>query len=295
MFLRRLNDLSESIYLIRESVGRIESRQLIHSKIENSGFRVFSQWDEDGIIQFLINKVKIRKKIFIEFGIENYTQSNTRFLLTNNNWSGLVIDGDIKNINYVKRDPIYWATKLKAHHSFIDRDNINKIISDQGISGQIGILSIDIDGVDYWVWEAINIVSPDIVICEYNNIFGEKMNVSVPYDKNFIRDNAHYSKIYYGASLTSLYNLAIKKGYKLVSSNSAGNNIFFVKDELMGDLKPLKPEDVFKESTFREYHDKRNNLTFDNFETRLKNISHLDVYNFDSKKIEKISDIIKIK
>ena len=63
MFLRRLNDLSESIYLIRESVGRIESRQLIHSKIENSGFRVFSQWDEDGIIQFLINKVKLRSFI----------------------------------------------------------------------------------------------------------------------------------------------------------------------------------------------------------------------------------------
>lgn len=294
-FLKRLNYLSENIYFIRESLGRIESRQLMHSKIENSGFKVFSQWDEDGIIQFLINKIDIKNKIFIEFGVENYTESNTRFLLTNNNWSGLIIDGDINNINYIKKDPIYWASNLKACHSFITRNNINKIISDNGISGQIGILSIDIDGVDYWVWEAINNISPDIVICEYNNLFGEKIEVSVPYDDNFVRENAHFSKVYYGASLTALYNLAKIKGYKLVATNSAGNNVFFVKNDLMSDLKSLTPSDVFKESTFREYHNEKKNLTFDDFKTRLKNISHLNVYNFENNKIEKISDVLDTK
>ena len=292
-FLKRLNYLSENIYFIRESLGRIESRQLVNEKIENSGFKAFSQWNEDGIIQFLINKIDIKNKIFIEFGVENYTESNTRFLLTNNNWSGLIIDGDINNINYIKKDPIYWASNLKACHSFINRNNINKIISDNGISGQIGILSIDIDGVDYWVWEAINNISPDIVICEYNNLFGKNIEVSVPYDENFVRENAHFSKVYYGASLTALYNLAKIKGYKLVATNSAGNNVFFVKNDLMSDLKSLTPSDVFKESTFREYHNEKNNLTFDDFKTRLKNVGHLNIYNFKNNKIQKLNEVLK--
>ena len=124
-------DTYMSLEHIKTSLGRIEARQLGNTvnDIRAHEFKVFSQWGEDGIIQFLINQINIPNRIFIEFGVQNYTESNTRFLLQNNNWSGLVIDGSQNNISYVKNDPIYWRYNLKAECAFIDRDNINRLIS----------------------------------------------------------------------------------------------------------------------------------------------------------------------
>ena len=104
-FLQRYRSLPERITRIQEALGRIEQRQSAHcSDFRQAEFRVFSQWGEDGIIQYLINSVPIERRIFVEFGVENYVESNTRFLLTNNQWSGLVIDGSPENIDYIRRD-----------------------------------------------------------------------------------------------------------------------------------------------------------------------------------------------
>lgn len=254
------------LHKIQQALGRIENRQLqvIDSKnIKENEFRVFSQWGEDGIIQFLIRNVNIPSKIFVEFGVENYTESNTRFLLVNNNWSGLVIDGSLENINYIKKDPIYWQHNLKAVASFIDKSNINKIISENGIKGEIGILSVDIDGNDYWVWQSIDVINPAIVITEYNFRFGKEKAVTTPYDPNFVRTQAHYSTIYYGASLKALYLLAQKKGYAFVGCNTAGNNAFFVRRDLKPDcIKELTLEEGYVTGYFRESRDREGNLQF---------------------------------
>ncbi|MFM5887936.1 MAG: hypothetical protein ACKOQS_06545, partial [Dolichospermum sp.] len=141
----RQNQLITNVHKLQETLGRIEEIQLetFNSKsIRDNEFRAFSQWGEDGIIQFLIRNVPISRKIFVEFGVQNYTESNTRFLLINNNWSGLVIDGGSEEISYIKNDPIYWQYNLKAVNSFITKDNINQIISDNGIQGEIGLLSV---------------------------------------------------------------------------------------------------------------------------------------------------------
>ncbi|MFM6608172.1 MAG: hypothetical protein ACKPJO_23270, partial [Dolichospermum sp.] len=230
--------ITSILHKLQETLGRIEARQLetLNSKsIRDNEFRAFSQWGEDGIIQFLIRNVPINRKIFVEFGVQNYTESNTRFLLINNNWSGLVIDGGSEEISYIKNDPIYWQYNLKAVNSFITKDNINQIISDNGIQGEIGLLSVDIDGNDYWVWQAIDCINPAIVISEYNFRFGANKAVTVPYDASFVRSKAHYSNIYYGASLKALCILADKKGYAFVGCNSAGNNAFFVRKDLKPD------------------------------------------------------------
>ena len=91
---------------IQEALGRIEARQnkrLKSKKINDYEFKVSSQWGEDGIIQYLVDHINIENKIFIEFGVENYTESNTRFLLANNNWKGMVIDGSKENISFIKK------------------------------------------------------------------------------------------------------------------------------------------------------------------------------------------------
>jgi len=289
---KRYYDLPSKIYRIQEALGRIEQRQTAkYSSYSESEFRVFSQWGEDGIIQFLLKFIPIDRKIFIEFGVENYTESNTRFLLTNNQWSGLIIDGSLANINYIKRDPIYWSSNLKAEHAFITKDNINELIQKNGIEGDVGILSIDIDGNDYWVWDEISIVSPRIVICEYNSIFGSVAHITTPYDPKFVRDEAHFSKIYYGASISAFADLASTKGYSLVASNSVGNNIFFVRNDLVGPLDIIAPSQAYRRAHFREYHDENGRLTFDNFDARLRKICHLPGYDLKTRSVRPIGEI----
>jgi hypothetical protein len=274
-----LQQIQNILSKIQESLGRIENRQLQsrNSKnLQDYEFRVFSQWGEDGIIQYLLRSIEIPRKIFIEFGVQNYTESNTRFLLLNNNWVGLVIDASAENISYIKKDPIYWQYNLKAVQAFITKDNINSIFSDNGVEGEIGILSIDIDGNDYWIWQAIDTVKPAIVIAEYNFRFGKEIAVTIPYDENFVRPNAHYSMIYYGVSLKALYLLAKKKGYVFVGCNSAGNNAFFVRKDLKPEnIVELTVEEGYVAAQFRESRDKKGQLLYLSLQEEEKLLSSL--------------------
>jgi len=291
-FYERYAALPNKIYRIQEALGRIEQRQVAQcSDFYQAEFRVFSQWGEDGIIQHLLKYVLVNRPIFVEFGVENYTESNTRFLLTNNHWAGLIIDGSAENIDYVKRDSIYWASNLKAEHSFITKGNINNLLSRNGIEGDIGLLSVDIDGNDYWIWQAIDAISPRIVICEYNSHFGSSAEVTIPYDEAFVRGAAHFSQIYYGASVAALCSLGAGKGYSLVASNAAGNNVFFVRNDLVGSLPVLSPAQAYRPAQFREYHDENGRLTYDDFATRLRKISYLPLYDLKANAVRKISDI----
>jgi len=282
---------------LHESLGRIENRQLeplLPFQINQAEFKVYSQWGEDGIIQHLLRHVPIQNKTFVEFGVENYLEANTRFLLVNNNWSGLVLDGSVENIEYIKHDMnVFYAHNLKAERVFITRDNINKVIINNGINGDIGILSVDIDGNDFWIWEAIDCINPRIVICEYNSIFGSKAKVSTPYKKDFYRGDAHFSNVYYGASISALSYLADKKGYSLVAGNTSGNNVFFVRNDVCGDLRILTPDQAYRKAKFKEGKNRNGELTFADFESRQKTILDLDVVDVENMLTNKIKDFIK--
>jgi hypothetical protein len=131
------------------------------------------------------------------------------------------------------------------------------------LTGEIGLLSVDIDGNDYWVWEAIDAVNPALVVVEYNARFGPERAVTVPYDPSFVRDTAHYSCIYYGASLAALVRLGQRKGYAFVGSNSAANNAFFVRCDLLpASLRVLTAEEGWRQCQFREARDRSGELAF---------------------------------
>lgn len=264
--LRLASSIDDRLQKVQQSLGRLENRQIAMQNPKNFNdfeYQVYSQWGEDGLIQYLISRVEIKRPIFVEFGVGNYTESNTRFLLINNNWSGLIIDGSEQNVQDVKNDPIYWKYNLKIECAFIDMDNINNLIQRNGISGEIGLLSIDIDGNDYWVWKEITAINPAIVVVEYNARFGKNRAVTLPYDPGFVREKAHYSNIYYGASLKALCFLAQEKGYSFVGTNSAGNNAFFVRKDLMNEqLKELNVEDGYVQNQFRESRNQDGKLAF---------------------------------
>ena len=264
--LRSVRQLQQSAGFIRDALGRIEERQMRgqpSATLADHEFKAYSQWGEDGIIQHLIRSVPIAQPVFVEFGVENYTEANTRYLLTQNNWSGLVLDGGAENIAAIKRDPIYWRHNLKAVQAFITRENINALLRDNGLTGEIGLLSIDVDGNDYWIWEAIDAVEPALVVVEYNARFGGERAVTVPYDPAFVRSTAHHSMIYYGASLAALVALGRRKGYDFVGANTAGNNAFFVRRDLRPAALPVRTAaEGFVRSQFRETRDASGRLTF---------------------------------
>ena len=232
--------------------------------LNDAEFKVFSQFGEDGILQYLIYETGITReeKIFIEFGVQDYSESNTRFLLLNDHWRGLIIDGNKQYMDYVRNQDIYWLHDLTAVDAWIERDNINQLIGDSGFAGDIGILSVDIDGNDYWVWERIEAVNPVIVVVEWNSVFGPKHAISVPYDPEFKRELAHYSCLFWGASIAAFAHLAERKGYELLGSNTVGNNLFFVRNDRLGRLTPQSSSDAYVESRFRDSRDVTGKLNF---------------------------------
>src|SRR5688572_4559412 len=240
---------------LRQAVGRLEARQLIPPKPGLAGqeFSVYSQGGEDGIIQFLIHNIAVPRRIFVEFGVQDYREANTRFLAVNDGWAGLVMDSDPANVRAIRNHRHWWRLNVTAAHAFVTRENINALLLEHGISGEIGLLSIDIDGNDYWVLEAIDVVSPAIIVVEYNYRFGADRAVVVPYDPAFDRARAHPSRIYFGASLKALCQLAERKGYAFVGCNGFGVNAFFVRSDLMNDrLQKLTSDAAYVEGTFRE-------------------------------------------
>ena len=281
---------------IKTLLAKILIENIKNKGIENNlaevEFKVFSQSGEDGIIQYLINNIPIKNKIFIEFGVQNYKESNTRFLLKNNNWKGLVIDSDSKSIDYIRNDEIYWKYDLKAVCEFITKKNINSIFSSNGFEGDIGLLSIDIDGNDYWIWKAIEAVNPRIVICEYNSVFGCEDAVTIPYEPNFNRTEAHYSNLYFGVSLPALCYLANKKGYIFIGSNSAGNNAFLIRKDFANIFKEVTVKEGYVKSNIRESRDREGRLTYISGEDRKNIIRDLEVYNVKTDKKIKIKDLL---
>lgn len=287
--LSALKNEIESIKILNGKLFSQINQNKVNEIIENihlSEFKVFSQFGDDGIIQFLVDYLKIENKKFVEFGVEKYTESNTRYLLVNNNWSGLIFDSSMENMDYVRNDQIYWRFDLKAVPAFITKDNINGLIKENGFEGDIGLLHIDIDGNEYWVWKAIDIIKPTIVIMEYNSVFGCEKAWTIPYEEKFNHKRFHYSGLYFGVSLLSLCDLADEKGYIFIGCNSSGNNAYFVKKEKKGELKSLNAKEGYVLSKFREGRDINGRLTYASGQRRLDQIKGMQVFNTRSKKIE---------
>src|SRR5262249_45012672 len=142
---------------------------------------------------------------------------------------------------------------LRAVRAFVTRENIDQLLVDHGFAGDLGLLSIDIDGNDYWVWEAIRSARPAIVVIEYNYRFGKERAVTIPYDPSFVRSRAGTGILYFGASLKALCLLGRRKGYCFVGCNSHGVNAFFVREDLRPPgLKELTCEEGYVRGRFKE-------------------------------------------
>lgn len=293
--------LMESLFELFSGRSRHEKMMLLNGRIlsrQNSGlgaietlaeaeFSVFSQWGDDGIIQWLLRHIRFPNQTFIEFGVEDYRESNTRFLMMNNNWNGLVIDGSSRNIARITGSEYFWKYDLQALSAFITAENINELILKSGFDADVGILHIDLDGNDYWVWKAIHVISPIVVIVEYNSVFGADRAITVPYDPMFQRTRAHPSNLYAGASLKALKLLADEKGYSFIGCNSSGNNAYFVRNGYLNEtMARTASGNGFVSSKFRESRRDDGSLECLSGHKRALRIKGMPVYNTESTEIE---------
>lgn len=288
---RKTEDFQYSYKNPKVNLGQIQS-SLNNQKREIASlseveFQVFSQFGDDGIIQWLVNYLDITTKTFVEFGVEKYIESNTRFLLFNNNWRGLVIDADVENIKYIKNDIVSYFFDLHSIAAFITKDNINDLINSKSIGDDLGLLSIDIDSNDYWIWLSLEKINPVIVISEYNAEFG--LNPwTIPYQENFVWDKSN-APYYWGSSLLSLCDLADLKGYSFIGCNSQGNNAYFIRNDKMKGLKKLTCEEGFVRSKFSLSRDSNGNQ-FSDLQKRNMLVGK-DVFNTRTNEIIRINAI----
>ena len=267
------------------AVQNASKRQI--ASLHEVEFRVFSQWGDDGIIQWLVANLPSLPKRFVEFGVEDYSESNTRFLMANSNWSGLVMDGSPAKIARLRRRTWFWRYGLTAIPCFVTRENVDAMITDWSAGEEIGLLHIDVDGNDYWLWDAITCTSPGIVIMEYNALFGSERAITIPYAANFQRHKAHYSGQYAGASLAALTHLAAIKGYALIGSNSAGNNAYYVRVDLLNNaLREVTVATAFVKPNFRDSRDLHGRLDYLPYHLRQASIRGLPVMNVVTGQVE---------
>ena len=199
------------------------------ARLENYGFKVYSQSDEDGIIHEIFRRIGTTNKVFVEFGAEVGLETNCRLLLEEG-WSGLWIEGNPEyagSLRWTFRNELA-SGQLKFTSAYVDRDNINALIAESGITGAIDFLSVDIDSNDYHVFDAISVISPRVLCIEHCAERGPEAEWIMDYDPGFRRVGGQHT----GASITSMTKLANLKGYELVGCGLYSPNGFYVQRDL---------------------------------------------------------------
>jgi len=245
--VKRLHDnsLRDSLENLKKSPRYADPRNLIPH-----GYAIYSQNEEDGMIREIFNRIGVTTKIFVEFGVEYGLENNTLALLFDG-WKGLWIEADetsarqlFKNFNSVIQQG-----RLKVIKSFVTKDNINGLISSAGYPEEIDLLSVDIDGNDFHIVEAITCVKPRVIVIEYNAKFPPPIRYCMEYDAS----HASNQDDCFGASLKFLEIELSRLGYNLVGCCAAGVNAFFVRKDLAPEkfLAPFSAENHFEPARYQ--------------------------------------------
>lgn len=228
--------------ILAEKYASLHAGADYKNRLRQQEFKVSSQNGEDGLILFILSQIGAKTRTFVEFGFGDGRQCNAANLIRHFGWKGLMMDGNPDSVRSAKAHYAALGIKegdgLNIRKCFVTAENINGKLREYGMSGEVDLLSIDIDGNDYWLWKAIDAVSPRLLVIEYNASFGSERSITVLYDPAFDRYKKHPSGWYHGASLKALEKLGREKGYALVGCNSDGVNAFFVRADLL--QKPLQ-------------------------------------------------------
>jgi hypothetical protein len=269
--------------------------------IKSAEVKIFSQNGEDGILDYLLYKLNLTPNStnFIEIGVGDYREANTRFIYTLYHPKGVIVDCIEKmNLN-VKKNVNLWKGDLRICNTKVTSDNIEKILSEH-CDFNIDIFSIDIDSVDYWIIKKLKKNISKIFVAEFNPVFGSKLKVTVPNIDGFERNKYHYSNLCYGMSLRALIDIMKEKNYYFLGTNLQKMNAFFISNDykkseffeniIVSDLKN------YVDSNIRDSRDKNYNLNYLSGDNKLKEIEDCEVINLENEnhQLVKIKDLLNI-
>ena len=302
MILKILNLLkkdlnTKQIIDIKSLIGKnilIEKRNnyLSYSNINDAEEKIFYQNGEDGILDFILEKIKIPEPRFVEIGVEDYIESNTRLIYEIRNSEGLIIDQKI-NQKKLSKNLDLWKGRLKILEANVNSENINDLLNKKGFDKNIDIFSIDIDGIDYWVLEKLPEKFSKICVAEYNPLFGHIHKITVPNKNNFNRTNYHYSNLCWGTSIKALIDLMEYKKFIFLGTNKFKNNAFFVSDDYYEIFKEIKPNDnnlnIYVDHKFMESRNKKKKLTYLDRNEQLREIKKCEIIDLNNESKNKIT------
>ncbi len=193
--------------------------------------QVRSQNGEDGILDEIFARLQIRRGYFVEFGVQDGAECNTAHFALDQKWSGVMIEGNPDFALALAQR--YEGTATHIVRAFVTAENIADIFAAAGVPPEFDLLSIDIDGNDYWVWRALHAYRPKVVVIEYNAVFAPPERWVMRYDPAHVWDGSTY----YGASLSSLAALGDSLGYALLCTDRRGVNAVFVRREFLRALR----------------------------------------------------------
>ena len=245
---RRLKHLEADVARLNAKVDSLVRALLLRPlasdrppPLEWHAFGLLSQNGEDGITLALVNAAGRGERRFAEIGC-GQNGGNSGVLASELGWSGLMVDADPVSAAVARQR--FHPDRVSVVQEWVTRENIDELLSAHSSAGTLDFLSLDIDGNDYWVWEALTAATPRIVVIEYNALFGAERSAVVPYDPDF--DRHELERAYFGASLTALAKLGIRKGYRLVAVEPTGVNAFFLRGDVAPEVPGRAPADVYR-------------------------------------------------
>jgi hypothetical protein len=258
--------------------------------------KVYSQWGEDGILDYICGAIGVSKPNVIEIGAGNFIECNSRFLAESRNANIIAVDGRNDLKENVENSSVFWKSQIIPLVDWVTPDKINSIILlGEEKFGKIDIFSIDLDGNDYWIIKEANLTKIDVVVLEYNPIFGAIKEVSVPRDDEFDRYKKHFTGLYYGASLRAYIKLLINKDFIFIGANRVGNNAFFVKNNLLHNFKIAIPSDLDKyvDWRIRESREESGRLSYLSGKDRLEVIKELPLIELTTQSEVNVGSLIE--
>lgn len=198
-------------------------------RLTRSQYQIYSQFGEDGMIAEIFARIGTTNRFFVEIGAGDGRENNTTSLLLED-WTGIWLEGAGRRVSAIRRDfaDLIGCGSLRVEQALVTAENIEQLLSSLDAPEEPDLMSIDIDGNDYWVWKALERYAPRVLVIEYNALFRERIQWVMRYNPSHVWNGSSY----FGASLKSLELLGAHKGYDLVGCNFHGINAFFVRSDL---------------------------------------------------------------
>lgn len=259
--LKKLNRLeidNEALY--QQQQRQIANQYLLfrqqgvvpYANISDAGFRIYSQFEEDGILLYLFSMVGFESRRVVEMCCGSGEECMSTNLILNHGFEGFLFDGNPKNIAAARR---YFSSKKDMmlvrptlRQCWITVDNVDELLMEAGCGGEVDLFSLDIDGNDYWIWKAITAIRPRILLFETHNLIPSDLSLTIPYKPDFDAwSQSGAAKDFRSVSLLAMTNLCREKGYRLIGGHRYGFNVFYMRDDV--------GQDVFPEVSVKAVHD----------------------------------------